>query len=251
MRPSLLRVTLVLAVAFAIGSPVVQSLSGWGLSASEFADDGNETLRAAGYAFSIWGVIYAGLAAFALYAFLPIGRGSAATTGAGLPAVIAIASCGAWIWASAGDQKWQTVAWIVLGAATAVTALLAARRAGPLSRWDRVFVLWPLALLAGWLTIASAVNILTVLTAVGLIEARSATPAAIVGVLAVALAAFLVLRISRAPIYGLPVAWGLAAVFAAERTDNAPVAFTAAAAAGVVILFALSSMRSRPTVAPH
>ena len=47
------KLAVILAVAFALGAPAHHALTGWGLSAGEFASDGNTTLRAAGYAFSI------------------------------------------------------------------------------------------------------------------------------------------------------------------------------------------------------
>lgn len=83
------------AVAFAILVPAIQALTGWGQSAAEFSAGGDGTLRAAGYAFSIWSVIYAGLVAYAVYqvrgapsplcwmpwAGLPLLRPSAAASG--------------------------------------------------------------------------------------------------------------------------------------------------------------------------
>jgi hypothetical protein len=239
-RPFGLKLLVVAAIVFAIGSPAVQSLTGWGQSAAEFAADGDRTLRAAGYAFSIWGVIYAGLAAFGLYQLLPASRESRIVAALSLPAAVAIAACGAWIWASAFDREWLTVLFILVGAVAAVTAVVAGCRAGPASKAERWLALWPVAMLAGWLTIASALNILTVLTAKGYVDPVLATPAAIMGILAVVAAAFLVLRTSHVAVYGLPMAWGLAAVFVAERTDNAPAAWTAAAGAAVVLLFAAS-----------
>jgi hypothetical protein len=239
-RPLALKLAVLAAVAFAIGSPAVQALTGWGRSPAEFAREGDSTLRAAGYAFSIWGLIYAALAAFAVYQLSRASRASKVVAAASVPGAVAIAACGAWIWASAADAKWQTVAWIFLGAVTAVTAVLAARKAGGLDRWERLFALWPLALLAGWLTVAAPINLLTVLTARGLIGDGLAAPAALAGVLAVVVAAFLVLRASHALVYGLPVAWGLAAVFVAQRTQDPSVAWTALAGSAVVLLFALS-----------
>ena len=47
----------------AVAAPLVayvQMLFGWGLMPAEFAADGDETLRVAGYTFSVWGLIYLG-----------------------------------------------------------------------------------------------------------------------------------------------------------------------------------------------
>ena len=43
---------------FAIIVPLIQNLAGLGLNQAEFAADGASTLRVAGYAFSIWGLIF-------------------------------------------------------------------------------------------------------------------------------------------------------------------------------------------------
>ena len=68
--------------------------------------------------------------------------------------------------ASAANARWASVLIIVVSACVLIVGLSRARAAAPLSRWqDRLLVWWPMGLLAGWLTIASALNILTVLTA--------------------------------------------------------------------------------------
>ncbi|WP_395671419.1 hypothetical protein [Phenylobacterium sp.] len=229
----------VAAVGLAIASPIAQAVSGWGLDQAEFAAQGDSTLRAAGWAFSIWTLIYAGLLAYAAYQSRtdrPVARAL------GWPAAAAIAGCGLWIWASAADVRWATVAIIVASAAAAVTAVLRARdRAEDLK--DRLLALWPLALLAGWLTIASAVNILTVLTAEGLVGDAS-RPAAYAGVAAVLLAALAMLRAGASSVYAIPVAWGLIGVWAGERADKPAVAASAVAAA--VVIVAYGAWRARP-----
>jgi hypothetical protein len=55
------RLAVLAAAVFAVIVPVVQALGGFGLSQAEFAADGNQTLRVAGYAFSIWSLLYLGL----------------------------------------------------------------------------------------------------------------------------------------------------------------------------------------------
>lgn len=232
------------ALIFALGAPALQALTGWGQSADEFSRAGSGTLRAAGYAFAIWSLIYAGLAAFAAYQLLPRSDGSAVVRRAAWPAVVAIAGCGAWIVASAADLEWATVAVILASAAAAIAAVLRARTAAGVDRW---LVLWPMAALAGWLTVASALNVLTVLTEVRLIGAEQALAAALVGVGAAAIVALVVLRSSRAAIYALPVAWGLIAVFVAERASKAPAAWTALAAAATVMLYAGFAIRRNKT----
>ncbi len=97
---------------------------------------------------------------------------------------------------------------------------------------------WPLGLLAGWLTVAAALNILTVMTAEGLLDdlPRAAAFAGIVGVL---IAALFVLRATRLAAFGAPVAWGLIAVWAAERATKGDVASLALGAAVLVGAYAV------------
>ena len=67
-----LRRILILIAAFA--APFVgyaQMALDWGLSPSEFSADGDGTLRVAGYAFSIWAVIYGWLIVYGVYQALP------------------------------------------------------------------------------------------------------------------------------------------------------------------------------------
>ncbi|MDZ4373023.1 MAG: hypothetical protein U1C74_16590, partial [Phenylobacterium sp.] len=152
------QIAVIAAVAFAILSPILQSLGNIGLTASEFADSGNQTLRAASYAFSIWSVIYAGLVAFAIWQALPRNRDSDLMDRLGWPAAATIVGIGAWIWASALDARWASVAIIVLSAAVLIGGLVWAQRRDPGTFLDWILAWWPLGLLAGWLTIAAALN---------------------------------------------------------------------------------------------
>lgn len=240
---------LLAAVAFAIGSPIAQALGDVGLSPAEFAREGDRTLRAAGYAFSIWGVIYAGLAAFAVYQALPRNRDDPLLQRIAGPAFVAIAGTGLWIWASAFDARWASVGIIVVSAAVLTVGLVRAARARAAhSLGTRAFVWWPLSLLAGWLTIASALNILTVLTAENLIDGAERA-AAYAGVAVVLVVTLLVLRASRLAAYSIPIAWGLVAVWVAEQASKPTVAPVALGAAGVIGAYA-AWLALRPAAKP-
>ena len=61
-KPVLRTVAIAAAALFAVGTPIVQALTGTiAVADSDFIREGESTLRAAGYAFSIWTLIYAGL----------------------------------------------------------------------------------------------------------------------------------------------------------------------------------------------
>lgn len=227
-----------LAVVFAIAVPALQMGLDLGLSAKEFAGQGDSTLRAAPYAFSIWSVIYAGLIAYAVWQALPRNAADRRLDAIAGPAALAIAGCGVWIIASSADWKWTSIAVIVASAGALIAGMLrTAPREGSGGWRDSLLVWIPLALLAGWLSIASALNILTVLTAKGVI-ADAATAAAFAGIVAVLIVALAVLRASRLAAYGVPIAWGLVAVWAAERADKPDVAAVAMGSAVLVAAYA-------------
>ncbi len=214
-KPALRTALVVLATVFAIGAPIVHALTGFGITQQEFARQGDETLRAAGYAFSIWGVIYAGLAFYAVWQALPRTPESPVLRAVAWPSVVAVAGCGVWIFISALDLRWASVAVIVVSAGAAITAVW---RAAPHAEVRQAQ--WPLGLLAGWLTAAAALNILTVATAEGTIPAGQQVQAAIGGIAGVAVATAAVLARTRSAPFAIAVVWALVGVWAAHRTEG-------------------------------
>ena len=228
------RLAIPAAVLFAIAAPALQSVLDLGLSAAEFADQGDQTLRAAGYAFSIWSLIYLGLALYALHQARRGQRDSPVLNRMAPAACAAIVGCGAWIAASAADWRWATVVIILASAAAAVAAMDRGVQARP-DRAERVFAVWPVGLLGGWLTVASVINLVTVLSSEGLIGASARTPAAVAGIAAAAVVALAVTwRTAQLP-YAGAVAWGLVAVFVAHRMDRPQAAWTALASAAALL----------------
>lgn len=248
MNGALRTVGIPLATAFALMVPAVQSLTGFGLSASEFAQDGDGTLRAAGYAFSIWSVIYAGLAAYAIWQALPSNRSDLQLDRIAPGAFVAILGCGLWILAASFDMKWASVGVILLSAIALTINLL---RAVPLAGRpkSRIFALWPLGLLAGWLTIASAINVLTVLTAYGMLGGAGQAAAAL-AMVALLVIALVVIRVGDLPVYGVPIVWGLIAVWVAERGEKTGVAMLAISAALALGCFVLWSRARKADLRP-
>ncbi|WP_397422799.1 hypothetical protein [Phenylobacterium sp.] len=231
-------IAVIASVAFAIAVPALQMGLGLGLSAKDFAGQGDSTLRAAPYAFSIWSVIYLGLIAYAVWQALPRNRGDRALASIGWPSVIAIAGCGVWIIASSANWQWASVG-IIFASAGALTWGLIRKAPRRRNLPENLLAWWPLALLAGWLTIASAINLLTVLTAQGLIAGESARIAGFGGVITVLLIAVSVLRAPCPAVYGVPIAWGLVAVWAAEQAPKPQLAVLAMVSAVIVGGYAL------------
>ena len=244
LRPSpadMTRRIIVMATAvFAILVPQVQMGLGLGQSAAEFASDSDATLRVIGWAFAIWGVIYLGIAAYAIRQALPRTGESDTLKAFGWPSVVVFAGIGLWIIAAALDWEVATIV-LIFGSLTVLLIPLLTQagsiRALGLGDRDRWFTVWPLALLAGWLTVAAPVNLITVATGNGDLPTMgsptlwAALAVALVGIVAVAVT----WRI-RTIAYCLPIVWGLVGVFVAEQSRNGALAFTAAIVAVAVLV---------------
>lgn len=230
------RIGVLAAALFGVGVPIAQQLGLWGQTAEQFARDGDSTLRAAEYAFAIWGLIYIGLIAYALYQLIAKRSDPALRQRFALPSIIAMTGCGLWLIAAGANWTWATVIIIVVSALALIAALIRA----PLntSRSDAIFITIPLSLLAGWLTIASIINALTVMTGEGMIAAESADAWAIAGVIiATLIVAFVFVR-SRAVAYLAPPIWGLVAVYIAEQSHRPTASLLALGAAALLLALA-------------
>lgn len=244
-----IRRILILIAAFA--APLIgygQMALGIGLSPAEFSAQGDSTLRVAGFAFAIWGVIYAWLLAYAVYQALPSTTEGDLTRALGWPSFFTLAGTGLWVVASAADWEWGTVAIIV---ASKLCLVIALYRYG--TRWlseprrRQALVVWPLGLLAGWLSIAALVNILTVATSQGLITPETANLWALAAVGVALVQAIAVTWRTRIWTYPVPIAWGLIGAFFAQRTDgNDLLAFSALGAAVAIIVGATLILSRRP-----
>lgn len=243
------RVLVLAAALFSILVAYAQVTMGWGQSQAEFAAQGDSTLRVAPYAFSIWSLIYIGLMIYAVRQVLPRTGESELLSRLGWPSVVAFLGIGSWIVAAAYDWRWVTVilifvAWLglllpLLGQASRIRTL-------PLMHADRTTVVWPLAALAGWLTAAAPLNLVSVLTSEQLLPLPPTTMALVaVGVIA-GIAIGVTARL-RTLIFCLPVAWALVGAYVAEQARNPSVAYGALAAVVAVLLVSVFLvLRGRP-----
>jgi hypothetical protein len=255
------RLILLSAVIFAIAIGYSQTAIGWGQSPAEFSADSDETLKVAAYAFAIWGLIYLGLLAHAVFQLLPQGRDRALTSALGWPTVAGVLGIGWWVMAAALDAESTTII-LIFGSLLVILIplLLKARQIRALGRKDPELWLtaWPLMLLAGWLTVAAPVNLLTVVTGnQALPDVLPPTLWAMLAVVLVALTALIVTARLRQIAYALPISWGLLGVFVAEQPRNsllAYVALTAAVAvlvAAIILSFRLQPVRNTPPADPQ
>lgn len=190
-------------------------------------------IQPAGWAFGIWGLIYAWLLVHAIHGL--VFRADAPDRDAGRWPLFASLGIGAgWIVAAQASPLWGT-ALIFAMLAGAVAALLRSPRG------DRWFAQAPLAIYAGWLTAASWVSFGLLVGGYGL---AGATGAALLALpLAVVMAVTVQLRLGRAPEYGLTVIWALLGVIAANWASHPAV--VAMAVAGIAAVGAASLRAGR------
>jgi len=237
------RLVVLAAAVFAVVVPIVQSLGGLGLSQAEFAADGDQTLQVAGYAFSIWGLIYLGLLVYAVRQVLPQTGESVLINRMGWPSAVALFGIGMWIVAAALNLKAASVVIIFASLLALLVPLLVNAgtiRATGVADRDRWFLIWPLAALAGWLTIAAPLNLITTATALDALPAfASPTAWAMIAIVVVVLVAIEVTLYLRTLAYALPIAWGLVGAFVAEQERNPMLGFSALGAAFLLVVAAV------------
>ncbi|WP_194288983.1 MULTISPECIES: tryptophan-rich sensory protein [unclassified Nocardioides] len=228
-----------------IGTPVAETAGG-ALSA-------DATLVApAGTAFSIWSVIYVGLAAYTIWQLLPGNATDARARATGWLAAASMVLNATWLLITQADLVWLSVAVIVvlLAVLFELVRRLARHRA---EGWvDRLAVDATFGLYLGWVAVATCAN---AAAAVGdsRWDVSSADTIAVVGTIAL-LALLTTLEVGFFWRYGarwavaLASAWGLAWV-AVGRTAETPESLPTAAAAGVcavVLLLAAAVLPSGP-----
>lgn len=236
MRPTPL---LVLLAAAAFGLSPIFTPNFRGYDPSQFpVYNVSPAILPAGYAFSIWGLIYLWLI---LHATFGLWKRAAdpAWDGPRAPLILSLAVGAIWLAVAVRDPVWASLLIAVMLAG----ALMAVFRAP--ARPDRWLLLAPLAIYAGWLTAATGVSVGILLTGFGWV---SETAAAVLTLATVLTAAVTVqARLGRAPEYSLTVIWALLAVCIRNGGGNLTV--TAVALAGSAVLALTAWRTTRPALA--
>jgi hypothetical protein len=190
-----------------------------------------------GYAFAIWGLIFAAAVAFAVYQLLTRDEDDVRAVRA--PFALACAANAAWeIYVQFRGIDLVSVVIIAIGLASALSALLAAGKiAAPRLSRRSLLVLGPTGLTAGWLGVAAFANAAAVLKGAG--ATASGSEALLAGVLIAAaalLAAVVALRSPGRFWYGAAAAWGLAAVVVRNMGPGGSGMVATVAGAGVAVV---------------
>lgn len=234
---------LLAALAQIAGSPLGTALAG--RSVGEVSDATRSLITPAGYAFTIWGPIFAGALAWAVYQALPGQRDRPVHRATGWPLAAAFAGNAVWevVFPLVGDRL--PVLPAVLLFAIVAAAATAWARLQPMSL-DGLPRLLPAAvtgLLLGWVTLATAVQVASAGVALGAPARGGAAQVwAVVALAAVALLGTVLVwtaRVAAGP-FALAVVWGLVAIV----VDGGPGVVTVAAAGAAVVVTAALVVRA-------
>ena len=250
MRDTARAVAVVLAaVAQIAGSPLGTALAG--RSVGEISDRTQSLITPAGYAFTIWGVIFAGSLAWAAYQALPTQRGRALHRRTGWPLALAFAGNALWevLFPLIGVSQ-PLVPAVLLFGIVAATAVAWSRVQDLRSEGlDRLLPTAVAGLLLGWVTVAAAVNVASAGVALGAPatgdQARLWAVFALVVVAVLASALVLAAQAAAGP-YALAVVWGLVAIAVGGGPTVVTVSALAAAATVAVALGVRAVVRRDP-----
>jgi hypothetical protein len=240
-----------LVVAAALLQVLVPALPSLGIGEPIGAqsDDVRTLITPAGWAFSIWGALYAGAFVFAVFQFLPAQAANPMLDRLRLPAAGAFMGNAAWALYT------QSFGLSAISAAIIIFTLACLLRCYRVfSSWDGTFTTaerWmavlPLSALAAWLTAATIVNIAASLRFHG-VEGGDATPmiSAAIVVVGGVMAALALVRGRGNPPYALVFLWALSAIYAAGGQRADAVALAAGLSAVLVIIGAILGLRGAP-----
>ncbi len=232
LRPLVAILCFLLAIAFAASPFFVDGFAGF--DPDQFPVPQNDPpVQPAGYAFSIWGVIY-------LWLILGLGWGlwmarrDAQWHDMRVPLCLSLAFGTGWLAVAVMSPIWASVLiWLML-----ITALIALFLA-PVA--DAPWAAWPVGLYAGWLSAASCVSLGLLAAGYGWMDQ---TTAGLVFVgLAIVLGGFIQAALGRAPTYGIAVIWALVAVVVANWQATPLVAYVAAGGALVICVPTVRAFR--------
>lgn len=201
----------------------------------------------AGYVFSIWGVIYLGLAAFVIYQALPAQRSNPRLRRIGPWFALSCAANTAWIFGWHYEQFPLTQALIV---ALLLTLIVIYRRldigGAAVPRAERWLVQVPFSIYLGWVTVATVANASVVLYNAGWSGWGISAAAWAVIMLAAALLIGLAMSLRRGDVaYLIVLVWAFVGI-GVKQAATPLVAYAAGVAALVAVaLLVVAALRTR------
>lgn len=253
------RLTVVAAEIFC----VVGTLYGVGVLGTRVEESSGGALAAdatllapAGPAFSIWTPIYIGLAAYAVWQFLPRNATSERTRATGWLAAVSMALNASWLLVT--QQGWIWVSVLVIGVLVVTVGLLVARLSDsrPTGTGEKIIVDGTFGLYLGWVTVATCANVTAALVESGVNLDPTANQIAAVAVVLVALGLGVLLawRFGGRWAVAAAMAWGLGWIAVGRITDEPRSLVTGLVAAFAAIVIPVGAARlgaSRRGLAPR
>ncbi len=254
MKDTLRQILVVLAViATLVVNILANALPFNGLTTAQVSDQFHVYFVPAGYVFSIWGLIYIGLIAYAVFQALPAQRDNPRLRNAGYPVIIGcLANC---IWLFLwhyGQFPLTLVFMLVLLAMLIVTYLGLGIGKTQVSRVETWAVRIPFSIYLGWITVATVANATDVLYSLQWdgfgISARDWTLVMLAAVLVIA---GLMSIIRRDVAYNLVIIWALVGIAVKQSAAKSLVLgslVTAGLVLGVLVysLFVRKPLKTNP-----
>ena len=213
-----------LCVTFAGSTLWVPDFGGFDPEQFPFPQD-NPPVQPAGYAFAIWGLIYAWLFAGMVFGLIKRPKDSA-WHAMRTPLCVSLAIGSIWLPVAKASALWAAILiWAML-----IPALIALFRA---PKPDRAFALGPVGLYAGWLSAASCVATGLIAAGYGYTDERTAAFGFVF--LALVLASAIQGQLGRGPSYGIAVIWALVAIVVQNMGNDPTIAALAAGGALALI----------------
>ena len=230
LKISLLLVFIGVVLANFVLSPILAD-------GNQFADDPDTRVSAAGYAFAIWGIIFAGMLMFPLYLIIAKVKETPNLKRAMVGLMIAGMASIAFVPISIYSNS--TVGWfdILVHLVSLIIAWISLRKFAaevPATDWGR-FTFYGPSMYLGWISAATVISTSLMAFEQGIkLEEGTATIVSIIVLISLAAIAILV-TLNRDIVIGSTIAWALIAVGVKQQVAFPTIQLTAWIAAGIVI----------------
>ncbi|MEM9192285.1 MAG: tryptophan-rich sensory protein [Myxococcota bacterium] len=265
MSPTISRlyaVTNAIVTALVIGWNYWTSVYGFaGNKVGEMSDRYDTLFTPAGYAFSIWGIIFLGLLVHAGYQLWLAFRGEDPDFFRRLGPWLILTNLANGAWVVAWLTEFTGLSVLILASMFVFLSIAMWRL--DMETWDAPFriialVWWPLAIYAGWVTVAVLANLSAYLSKTGIVPGTSATWAIAMIAIATGVNVVLIWRRNLRE-HALVAVWALAAIAVRQWGETPSVQWTATGCAalllvliaGHAVLVPRTAGSPRPASAPH
>ncbi|OGX91513.1 tryptophan-rich sensory protein [Hymenobacter coccineus] len=204
-------------------------------------------LTPAGYAFSIWGLIFLGLTIYAVWQLLPSQCLLSLPDALAKPLALANVATGAWVVLFAYELILPSVGVMLVILGTLVAAYGRARRR-VLAQAAPAWASLPVALYLGWISVASVINVTIGLQQLGWRPVQGGAIVLALSMLVIVVAlALLISRVFQEVAFPLVIAWALVAIWVVRLREVPELGWAALAGAAVAALggFAVSRVGRR------